>query len=51
MMCGSKMRHGFYQQQARNVAKKLKAHKTAKIVKDLRAIEVLGVHIFYMIKK
>jgi hypothetical protein len=40
MICGSKIRLGFYKQQARNVAKKLKAHKTAEKVKDLHAIEI-----------
>ena len=34
-------------EQPKDVAKKLKAHKKAETVKDPRAIELLEVHIFY----
>ena len=44
LLHGSTLRCGFYQLQARNVAKKLKAHKIVETVKDLHVIEVLEVH-------
>lgn len=49
LLHGSRLGRGFYQQQAGNVAKKLKAQKTAETVKDLYAIEVLEVHNFFFI--